>query len=542
MRWQRITGVTLFCVFVGLTLTIVLMGSSVLLIGVNAGYSQTTTDNIIVIENAHQGTNQWQIDPGKEASIEIQAYANAVSVQEGQTLTFYVSTQKAGTPYSIDVYRLGWYGGTGGRLMSTLGRFVGQAQGYYDANTHQLVGCLSCLVDKKTGLVEAKWQPSLTIKVPPHWITGVYLAKFTEVHSMQTYVPFVVRGNNTSRYLIATSDTTYAAYNDWGGYSLYGAGNVVHLDESASQPRAVKVSFDRPYAQGVGASQVLPLEANAIHWLERQGYDLSYISNVDLHKYPKQLLRHRAYISLGHDEYWTIDMRYALARARDYGISLAFLGAGDGYWQMRFEADSQGTTFRTVVCYKVGTKSKDLVLDPFYGKDNTRVTARWRDPLLSLPENGVIGVMYENAIHQQPGFPWQVDTAANSPLLHDTGLQAGQSYGCGLVGSEWDRVFTNDVAPAGLQILGTSQTRDDNDKPDISNTTYYIAPSGAMVFATGSTYWTTALDAYRFHPQGPCTVKSSVVPGIQLLMAHVMGALTTHHPLMQLTFTAAIVV
>ncbi|HAG97905.1 MAG TPA: hypothetical protein DCL75_03340, partial [Ktedonobacter sp.] len=107
-------------------------------------------------------------------------------------------------------------------------------------------------------------------------------------------------------------------------------------------------------------SQVLAFEANAVHWMERQGYDLSYISNVDLHDDPAQLRHHHAYISLGHDEYWTKQMRDGVERARNDGVGLAFLGANASFWQMRFEADSAGTPDRTVVCYKVSTLQNDL--------------------------------------------------------------------------------------------------------------------------------------------------------------------------------------
>ncbi len=295
--------------------------------------------------------------------------------------------------------------------------------------------------------------------------------------------------------------------------------------------RAVKVSFDRPYLDGVGSGQVLTFEANSIHWLERQGYDLSYISNVDLHEDPGQLLHHRAYLSLGHDEYWTKEMRDGVERARNTGVGLAFLGADAAYWQMRFEPDGAGTPDRRIVCYKVATVNNDLARDPFYGKDNTRVTARWRDPALARPENALIGIMYSGVIHRQQGFPWRVSSQAQTPLLDGTGLQRGQEYGCELVGYEWDSVFTNGASPASLQILATSKTRQENYTPDTSNTTYYIAPSGAMVFATGSINWALALDNYRYRIDTLCAGQSTEVPGMQKLMANVMDALATHHPL-----------
>jgi N,N-dimethylformamidase beta subunit-like protein len=487
----------------------------------------TPLSNIIANENAHLGTNSWQIPYNEGASTQIQAYAGATSVSPGQNLTFYVSTQKEGTLYSISIYRLGWYAGLGGRLMSLQAHQIGHAQGYYDPSTNRLVGCNSCRVDTQIGLVEAHWQPSYTLTVPSDWTTGVYLAKFTGASDMQTYAPFVVRGNAHSTYVVVTSDTTDEAYNNWGGNSLYGYNSSG--DETNGVGRAVKVSFDRPYVQGFGSSFVLQFEADAIHWFERQGYDLSYSSSVDLHEDPAQLLQHRAYLSIGHDEYWTKEMRDGVEHARDHGVGLAFLEADAAYWQMRFEPDSAGVPNRTIACYKVETGNHDLARDPLYGKDNTRVTARWRDPVLNRPENALIGIMFSN-LTQTQSFPWQVSSQAKSSLLDGTTLQPGEEYGCALVGYEWDRVFDNSATPAGLHVLSVSHTVDGNNHPDVSNTTYYIAPSGAMVFATGSIYWTRSLDSYRLYNDKICAGQNTAIPGMQKLMAHVMDTLVINHP------------
>jgi hypothetical protein len=491
--------------------------------------------NAIVIENAHPGTSSWEIPKEREATTQIQAYASATSVQPGQELTFYVSTQNSGTPYIIAIYRLGWYQGYGGRLMTATSYQIGQAQGYYDGVNKTLVKCVSCLVNSSTSLVEANWQPSYALTIPADWVTGVYLAKFIDVHGMQTYAPFDVRGNSLSRYVVVTSDTTYEAYNGWGGYSLYDEEGTALA--TASSLRGTKVSFDRPYMQGNGSGQVLTFDADALHWLERQGYDLSYISSVDLHEDPAQLLKHRAYLSLGHDEFWTKEMRDGVEYARDQGVSLAFLGADTASWQMRFEPDSKGIADRTVVCYQVETSLHNLALDPLYGKDNTRVTAQWRDPVLGRPENALIGIMFSDLTSKRQGFPWHLDVQAESPLLDGTNLRPGQSYGCDLVGYEWDRVFNNGATPAGLHVLATSPTLNDSGEAGFSDTTYYFASSGAMVFAAGSIDWTLSLDSYRYEIDNsyatgdPCAVGSQMeVAGMQKLMSNVMDTfLKAHH-------------
>ena len=497
-----------------------------------------TTDfaNPIVRENAQLGTSAWQIPFGRAATTQIQAYANTTSILPGGTIVFYVSVQMEGSPYSIDIFRLGWYGGFGGRLMTSIAGQIGHAQGFYDFLHHRLISCYKCRISPTLGLVEANWSASYNLAVPLSWTTGIYLAKFTNVDGLQTYVPFDVQGNNNSTYVVVTPDTTYAAYNAWGGYSLEKTeGDGALPDQTGTPLQAAKVSFDRPYTQDDGSAQVLTFEANAIHWLERQGYDLSYISNVDLHVNANLLIYHRVYLSIGHDEYWTREMRDNVLFARDNkDIALAFLGANAMYWQMRFEKDSQGYPNRTIVCYKVGTAQNDLSRDPSFGKDNSLLTTLWRDPALALPENGVVGIMFDNMTSKVRGFPWQLDAGVKSPLITGTGLQLGQQYGCGLIGYAWDRVFANGVTPANLVVLSTTPTITDNNTASTSNTTYYITPSGAMVFATGSLYWTSALDSYRFQSDGTCLSQSLIVPGIQNLMAHIMADLAIRHSTGQL--------
>jgi len=533
MRSRLVVGGMVFFV-VGLVLCLFLFGPS-LAAGLNNaqvpdGVLATATRgpvNPIILENAQLGTAGWQIPPGHDATTQIQAYADATSVSPEKKLTFYVSTQQAGTPYTIDIYRLGWYAGAGGRLMTQVEGQVGQAQGYYDADNHHLVACSSCLSDPRTQLLEARWQPSYTLAVPANWTTGIYLAKFSDSHGWQTYVPFDVLGNFNSLYLAVTPDTTYAAYNDWGGNSLYDSDNGT-LGETSVKPRGTKVSFDRPYTQEDGSSQVLVFEADAIHWMERQGYDLSYISDLDMQTDTRQLLHHKAYVSLGHDEYWTKEMRDGVQKARDRGVGLAFLGANTAYWQMRFEPNSKGVPNRTVVCYKVASDKQDLQSDPFYSVDNTRVTSQWRDPVVNRPENALVGIMYSDLTHQRIGYSWKV-VQTDPVLFKETSLLVNQEYGCGLVGYEWDRVFNNGATPEGLHVIATSATKNDTGVSDISNTSYYIASSGAMVFATGSIYWTTALDYYRLHEDKICGNKNTTVNELQALMANVMSSLITSH-------------
>jgi len=153
----------------------------------------------------------------------------------------------------------------------------------------------------------------------------------------------------------------------------------------------------------------------------------------------------------------------------------------------------------------------------------------WRDPLISRPENALVGIMFSGYTRDPQGFPWRLSPQAKSSLLDGTDLQPGQSYGCELVGYEWDRVFNNGSTPVNLKVLADSPTTNYLHISDSSNTTYYVASSGAMVFATGSIYWTASLDSYRYSTDKLCSNQGPVVPGIQKLMTHIMDALVVNH-------------
>lgn len=474
----------------------------------------------IARENQLPGTDAWRPNPNHQATTQIQAYASDVSVQAGDTITFYVSVQEDGDAYTLAVYRLGWYGGAGGRLMYTTDQ-VGVAQGYYDASTQQIVACATCRFDATTDMVEADWNPSVRVAIPASWLTGVYLAKLTEGNGYETTVTFDVRGDPHSAYIAVTSDTTVAAYNTWGGHSFYmGIGS----GDASWNSRAKKVSLNRPVA-GPGLAQGLLYEIDTIRWMERMGYDVSYMSNIDLDLRPDSLDTHRAFITLGHDEYWSAKMRAVVTHARDTGIGLAFIGGNDIYWQIRFERDSYGVSDRVIVCYK------DPGIDPLYQKDNAHLTVQWRNPLIGQPENSVMGIMYSANTAQPHGYPWYLGPDTSAPLLHGTELIPGQPYGCDIVGYEWDRVTNNGQTPASLHVIGSSPTVDYHDnQSDTANTAYYIAPSGALVFDAGSVAFSYALDDLRLLENRDCDGQNDVVPELQRLMANVMAALIVRQP------------
>ena len=119
---------------------------------------------------------------------------------------------------------------------------------------------------------------------------------------------------------------------------------------STGNNRAYKVSIDRPY-QDDGSGDFYGWEVYFIEWAEQQGFDMSYSTDVDTAANPPRLLSVKAFLSVGHDEYWTKVMYDAAQNARDAGVSLGFFGANAIYWQARYEASPAGVPNRVLVSY-----------------------------------------------------------------------------------------------------------------------------------------------------------------------------------------------
>ncbi|MES2355817.1 MAG: DUF4082 domain-containing protein [Pseudomonadota bacterium] len=440
--------------------------------------------NKIVAENQKAGSTQWQLtNPVTPTWPEIAGYASATSVNIGGTLPLKVSLAKAG-PFTIDVYRLGFYGGLGGRLIQSVGPLTGVTQP-------------SCVItDPIAKLIECKWDTSYILPIGIDWVSGFYVAKLTDaISGKQTYIWFVVRDDSSRSDLVFQSAfTTFLAYNEYGCpgslYSLYPF-------NSTNGQQAQKVSFDRPFAQVTinpgHYNNPLCYEYNMIRWLEAQGYDVSYITNMDVHTNPNLLLQHKTYLSVGHDEYWSKEMRDAVEKARDSGINLGFFSGNTAYWRVRFEPSSSGEANRIMACYRYPSVTPDPVAP----------TYRWRDAENNRPENAMIGVMYVGDDDNKYGGYNFVVSNSSDPYYNNTGLQNGNTC-TQLVGFEWDGVVNNGFAPSGLIVLSNSTVTPRSTvapgtpitSTQISSAARYTALSGAKVFATGSIQWSWGLDNF----------------------------------------------
>ena len=452
--------------------------------------------NPIVAENCLPGTSAWRITQLKG---DIEGFASATSLGPGDQIDFFVNTDAPA--YDLAIYRSGYYGGTGGRLVYEQRSLAGQSQP-------------TCHFDRLTGLVScSNWSVSHSLTIPPNWISGVYLAKFTRPDTGgENYALFVVReGGRKADLLFQLSLTTYAAYNFYGNKSLYSSLSWDYCPTVTGAPRAVKVSFDRP-------NGIPPISQNSyfwtdypiVFWLEAMGYDVSYQTNIDTHHAGlpgaiNLLLGRKAFLSVGHDEYWSQEMRNAVMAARDVGVNLGFFSSNVSYWRIRLEPDPWSVAAdRVVVTYKTTESGPS---DP-----SGEPTTTWRDPLgADDPENSLVGIQYigDNDIHY---FPLRVSAEQAKDRIYRytrlADLPAGSYADIGkhLIGWEWDARADNGKEPAGLVTLAGTPVyggilldagRQYDYQPATAQVSRYTAPSGAIVFATGTNHWSWGLAVYE---------------------------------------------
>lgn len=439
------------------------------LVAIACGAHAAAQSNPIQVENALPGTTAWQLTTPAD-SHEIEGFASATSIDHCSPtpLRLYVNT--TAPQYRVEVYRLGWYNGLGGRLIAGPTTAAATPQPAPTPNP-------------QTGLIECNWSTPFLLQPSCSWVSGVYVAKLTAIPGgRQCYVHFVVRDDaRSSLLLFQCSVTTYQAYNDWGGKSLYGD----------ATSHAARVSFNRPYLPGWGSGQFFSYEYDMVRWLEAEGYDVTYGTNVDTHRSLAHVLAHQAFLSVGHDEYWSWEMRTNVQTARDLGIHLAFFSANTCFWQIRLDPSTiDGAASRVITCYKDDALQHDPVAIDGNPSNDYLITRTWRDN--GRPENMLIGVMLD--VCDVGVNADLVITNAGHWVFAGTGAQNGQTL-AGLVGYEADRRFSPE--PPGVETLAHSPVPPTQWCPvSPSDMTAYTAPSGAIIFATGTIQWAWGLDDF----------------------------------------------
>lgn len=467
------------------------------------------TPNRIVTENLLQGNPPSEWDIVKADVWTIEGFTTQFSVNVGETVDFKIRTDS--TDYRIDIYRLGYYDGLGARRVDRIQHQIPTAQSQPLPERDDL-----------TGLVDAgNWSVSVSWPVPDTAVSGFYIAKLVRQDETEGYnhIPFIVRDDAwDSDILFQAADTTWQAYNVWGGASLYG-GDGPGTDP-ATFGRAYKVSYNRPFVTRWGEHHAGPqdfvfgVEFPAIRWLEKNGYDVSYIAGVDAARNGALLLDHKVFLSVGHDEYWAGTQRTNVEAARDAGVHLMFLSGNEVYWRTRWEPSIAGpaTDYRTLVCYKETRAHQDI--DP-----SGEWTGTYRDPRFAgpgaigagQPENRLTGTIFTvdsyrlDAIEIPYAYSqmriWRHTSIADLETDEVAILPAGY------LGYEWDSDLDNGFRPPGLINMSKTIVDVPNYLLDYGsvtgpataehNLTLYRAPSEALVFGAGTVYWAWGLDEFH---------------------------------------------
>jgi hypothetical protein len=412
-----------------------------------------------------------------------------VSVSPGGSFGVYADSHLG--PVTLTAYRLGWYHGTGARQVWRSRPLTPSKQPACTTNSLRMVSC--------------KWRRTATVRTAG-WLPGSYLLVLT-AGGKGHYIPITVRSADFAHRLVLVSETTtYQAYNQWGGYSLYKG-----PDDSFGD-RAYEVSYDRPY-DGNGAVKLLAFEIGPIQQAEKLGLPLAYTTSWDIDQHPGALQGASGVMSLGHDEYWTTGMRQAFTEARDSASNIAFLGANAVYWRVRF-ADAG----RVMVGYK------SAALDPL--KNSRSTTAQWRQDPHPDAENSLTGQLYECF----PGNGPFVVTDPSFFLFRGTGVRAGSSFP-GLAGDEIDRAYPITGTPKTLEVVAHSPQQCGPQLRTFSDMTYYTVSSGAGVVDTGSMLWTIAVRGTSLrHGTTTASVLFARTVTDNLLRAMAGRPMGRHHP------------
>ncbi len=453
--------------------------------------------NPVACENTQPGNPQseWDIDGYGDPSI--QGFATDMSVNKGETVRFKIRTDARG--YRLDIYRIGFYAGLGARKVATVNPSASLPQSQ--------PACID--QSSTTGLIDCgNWAVSASWAVPSTAVSGIYFARLVRSdNGGASHVVFVVRDDaGSSQVLFQTADTTWQAYNNYGGNSLY---------MGAPVGRAYKVSYNRPFlTRGItpgGRDFVWANEYPMVKWLEANGYDVSYTTGIDSDRRGQLIRNHRLFLSVGHDEYWSGAQRAHVEAARDAGVHLGFFTGNGMYWKTRWEpaVDGSNTPYRTLVTYKDTHNPEPR--DPMYPGV---WTGTWRDPRWSppadggRPENALQGTLFQV---NSGTFAIEVPEAEGKLRLWRGTSVATQAPGstatlaAGTLGYEWDEDRDNGFRPPGLVRLSSTT----KDVPEYlldygtkvgpatatHHLTLYKAPSGALVFGAGTIQWAWGLDA-----------------------------------------------
>jgi hypothetical protein len=454
-----------------------MLGSgAVALVGGCATTSKVERADIITRENTREGTRDWLLrKTGIDASTKfrcprIEGYCWRPTLRAGDTQTFHVSTNPA-SRFTIDIYRMGYYGGTGGRHVVSLGPFEGRVQPDPPIGERRLRIC--------------EWEPCASLKIPRDWVSGVYVGKLTaKSDGWQSYVIFILRDDRRADFIFQCSDNTWQAYNRWPNqFSLYDDGKKFWY-----WGPDVEVSYHRPYGKycqildaplSIGSGEWFLWEFPFAYWMESLGYDVTYISNLDTHAESKGLLRAKGFLSVGHDEYYSMEMFDNLRGAIERGLNVGFFSGNTccGRVELKRHAGPPGN-------WSVERVDRYGPRDPKETKDFPEME---RFPWNSPNENLLIGA--RSTMPVTGGADWACALPEHW-IFEGTGMKKGDGIP-GLVGWEW---HGDPAKMQGLEVVATGVTKGGRGEGQFT-ATLYPGAKGNFVFNASSCWWADGLSA-----------------------------------------------
>jgi hypothetical protein len=472
----------------------------------------------IAAENRAPGTSAWRLPGpgtllGGAARGDVQGYVAEQAVSVGVTERVYVNAPGA-REVTLRVYRMGWYGGTGGRLV-------------LQSRPLAAVRQPPCSHRFYTGLTECRWRATLSFRIPRALPSGVYIVKLEGSDRAQSDCLFVVRARRPRGLLVEIPTATYEAYNAWGGDSLYPGGSKLVGATRTSQ--GVEVSYDRPYEGQTGAGQFFIREVAMVRFLERYGYPASYTTIDSIDRDPAQVHGARALIDVGHSEYWSQRAASAFAHARDAGTNLIFISSDTMAWRVRFAPAGAGSSQAGEADHRIVAYKEHAAVDPLRA-----------EPSGPFPFGGanLVGSAYNGCITPrvaQPGppvyryYPW-TPAAGMQPawLFAHTGMTPSTRIP-GIVGYELDQRAPG--TPSNTARVGTgagfcvAAAESSPLRGRGSESTLYTARSGAFVFATGTLGWEYALSPVpQASPDAPRAPDPRVLAMTRNLLARALGS------------------
>jgi hypothetical protein len=407
-------------------------------------------------------------------------YSSAGSVRPGEMIDFFVKSQIGA--YSIKVFRQ-------------------SADEVFMVNIPKLPTAPNPLTISRTAWRDgAQWPAVGRLTIPSDWPSGLYFARVESTEIRATLdIPFIVRAvvdGSQSKILVVMNDTTYEAYNFWGGRSHYGLGfrNNFYFTSPGSgsglQPWAFRVSFRRPtWAAGEKNYKWVFWEVPLIRWLARQGIQVEWCTMVDLHKEPNLLANYVLFVDVGHSEYWSKEMRDNVIEFVNRGGNAAFFTGNTCWWRVRIENDGN-----TMLCYK--NEYFDPTNDP-----STR-TINWPDhqarELTGVSWSRIVWDFKDDPTNEKKERAQYIVQDATHWVFANTDLQNSDRFGLyydadgkkqTVVMGETD---ANIKPPSNFQKLALA-TYQDSQTPEVEAVTMGIFTRGGTVFTASSEYWTRGL-------------------------------------------------